>query len=118
MKRAITPFRALTIAAVGAAAFWASPAILSPQEKPKPVVFPADDAGVKSLAARKAAQEKAASEWKVFHDFHFSDRVEESGITFVHRITEASGKHYKANHYDHGQGIAMAEVDGDGPPEI
>lgn len=54
----------------------------------------------------------------VFHDFRFSDRVEESGIDFLHRIVDDSGKHWKPVHYDHGNGIAAADVDGDGLEEI
>ncbi len=44
--------------------------------------------------------------------FHF-DKVAESGITFVARGVEDTGRHYKAVHYDHGNGIAVADVDGD-----
>ena len=99
-------------------ALWGKLAASSPEEKPKPVLFPPHDAGIETLAARKAAQEKAAREWKVFHDFHVSDRLAESGITFVHRCTEDSAKFYKPNHYDHGTGIAVADVDGDGLADI
>jgi len=69
------------------------------------------DAGVLSLAERKKAQLAAVGEFKVFYDFHFTDRVKESGITFVHRIVDDAGKTYKAVHYDHGNGIAAADVE-------
>ena len=85
-----------------------------PAQDRKQVRVPAVDAGVDSLAQRKAAQEKTAREFKVFHGFHFTDRLPQSGITFVHRSTDDSGKFYKPNHYDHGTGIAVADVDGDG----
>ena len=54
----------------------------------------------------------------VFHDFRFSDRVEESGIEFLHRIVDDSGKYWKPVHYDHGNGISVADVDGDGLEDI
>ncbi len=54
----------------------------------------------------------------VFHDFRFVDRVAESGISFTHHIVDDAGKSYKAAHYDHGNGIAMADVDGDGRLDI
>jgi len=54
----------------------------------------------------------------VFHQFQFSDRQPASGITFVHRIVEDAGKRYKAVHYDHGTGVAVADVDGDGRYDI
>ena len=111
--------RSSVVAVLGAAALiamgaWASAA----GENRKQVRVPVVDAGADSLAARKAAQEKTAREFRVFHDFHFTDRQPESGITFLHRITDDSGKNYKANHYDHGNGIAVADVDGDGLLDI
>ena len=60
------------------------------------------------------AQAKAAAGAKVFHDFRFSDRVAGSGVSFRHRIVDDAGKTYKAAHYDHGNGLAIADVDGDG----
>ena len=42
----------------------------------------------------------------------------ESGITFRHRIVDDAGKTYKAVHYDHGNGLAIADVDGDGLSDI
>jgi enediyne biosynthesis protein E4 len=84
----------------------------------KTVRVPAVDIGADSLVARKVAQEKTIQDFKVFHDFRFSDKQPESGITFVHQITDDSGKFYKPNHYDHGNGIAVADVDGDGLYDI
>jgi hypothetical protein len=64
------------------------------------------------------AQIKAAAGAPVFHDFQFTDRLTESGISFVHGIVEDAGKTYKAVHYDHGNGMAIADVDGDGLYDI
>ena len=54
----------------------------------------------------------------VFCAFRFVDRVEESGITFRHRSVEDAARTYKAVHYDHGNGLAVADVDGDGLHDI
>jgi enediyne biosynthesis protein E4 len=79
---------------------------------------PNPDVGVDALAARKQAQLDAIDQFHVFTRFQFADRLKDSGITFVHRIVEDAGKRYKAVHYDHGNGIAAADVDGDGRYDI
>ena len=66
------------------------------------------------LDGRAEAQLATAGDLDVLHDFRFADRLHESGITFVNRVTDDSGKAYKPVHYDHGNGIAVADVDGDG----
>ena len=66
------------------------------------------------LAQREQDQLRTIARFEVFHDFRFADRVHESGITFVNRATDDSGKAYKLVHYDHGNGLAVADVDGDG----
>ena len=63
-------------------------------------------------------QIQAAKTWKVFHNFQFTDRYEESGIRFEHHSVDDAAKNYKAVHYDHGTGLAVADVDGDGRLDI
>jgi len=70
------------------------------------------------LKERAAAQARTVDRFRVFHDFHFTDRRPESGITFRNRVVEDAGKLYKGVHYDHGNGIAVADVDADGLPDI
>lgn len=79
-----------------------------------PFVFPSPDAGEASLAQRRDAQLASADDLATRHDFTFEDRIEQSGITFVHRATDDSGKLYRAVHYDHGNALAVADIDGDG----
>ncbi len=84
-----------------------------------PVRFvPADLEDVGWMQTLRAAQVKAVEAVPVFHDFQFTDRLLESGISFRHRIVEDAGKTYKAVHYDHGNGLSIADVDGDGLSDI
>ena len=66
------------------------------------------------MEARKQLQLATTGQFDVFHAFQFEDRAPESGITFKNQIVEDSGKYHKAVHYDHGNGIAAADVNGDG----
>lgn len=70
------------------------------------------------LEARKELQVKAAQKYQAFHGFQLVDRTKESGITFKHQVVNDAGKSFKAAHYDHGTGLAVADVDGDGLPDI
>jgi hypothetical protein len=90
----------------------------SRQPAPHEVIVPDPDIGAEALPARRKAQLEAAGQFHVFYQFQFADRIKESGITFVSRSVEDAGKHYKAVHYDHGNGIAVADVDGDGRYDI
>ena len=66
------------------------------------------------LRARARLQQAGATTTVARHDFAFTDRLEASGIRFVHRIVDDAGRRYKAVHYDHGTAVAAADVDGDG----
>ena len=70
------------------------------------------------LDSLQQAQLKSVEQFNVFYEFQFSDRLPESGIRFRHRSVDDAGKTYKSVHYDHGNGIAVADVDGDGRYDI
>lgn len=78
------------------------------------VPFPEDVLAPKWMAKRRADQLKTVDQFNVFYDFQFTDRGYESGIHFRNRISDDGGKTYKAAHYDHGNGVAVADIDGDG----
>ena len=79
---------------------------------------PADLRDTPWLERFRDAQVKAAAGVSAFHDFQFTDELSRSGISFRHRIVDDAGKTYKAAHYDHGNGVAIADVDGDGLSDI
>jgi hypothetical protein len=70
------------------------------------------------LLARAERQRANAGTLESFHAFRFTDRLPTSGIGFVHRIVDDAGKRYKPHHYDHGTGVAAADVDGDGHADL
>lgn len=73
---------------------------------------------VKALEENRARQLEAAKGWRTFHDFQFTDRRAESGITFEHQPVDDAAKNYLAVHYDHGNGLAAADVDSDGRTDL
>src|SRR5579859_3727970 len=86
--------------------------------KPVEVRYPDPDIGVDTLAARKKAQLETVGRFKVFHDFQFTDSVKESGITFIQHSVADTRIDMKPSQYDHGNGVAVADVDGDGLYDI
>jgi hypothetical protein len=82
------------------------------------VPFPRYDEGLAALPERKRLQLESTGQFKVFHQFHFTDELENSGITFVHRVVPYAAEQYMQVHYDHGTGLAVADVDGDGLYDI
>ena len=101
-----------------ALAIWHSLPMLCALESPatNQIINPFEPADftLPSLETNKQSQLQAAQTWKVFHDFQFSDHYDQSGITFEHHPVDDAARNYKAVHYDHGNGLAVADVDGDG----
>jgi cytochrome oxidase Cu insertion factor (SCO1/SenC/PrrC family) len=83
------------------------------QDELEEVDVPADVRDVTWLEGRAQAQIAQADNLDVLHDFRFTDRIEESGITFKDEVVEDVTREFTAAHYDHGSGVAVADVDGD-----
>lgn len=82
------------------------------------VVVPAEAANPEWVENRRQKQLQSATDFDVFKDFKFTDELAESGIRFRHKIVDDAGREYKAVHYDHGNAIAVADVDMDGRYDI
>ena len=108
-----TRWKAPTLAAIGLAPALLFATSLTAQETP---IFPVPqvDWGWEMLALREFLQEQTRDDFDVEVGFRFTDELAASGITFRHQATPDSGKFYQPNHYDHGNGVAVADVDGDG----
>ena len=74
---------------------------------------PPPDIGQKAMDHRADAQLTSLGQFDVFYFFSFADRTQESGIDFRHRIVDDAGRDYKMVHYDHGNGLTVADIDGD-----
>ena len=84
-----------------------------PEQEHKRLAIPPTIIDPPWLEKRRQTQLQTSGKFEVFHDFAFSDQVEKSGIRFRHMSVEDAGKHWKPVHYDHGSGLAVADVDGD-----
>lgn len=77
--------------------------------------YPPANGDVPRLLTERARQQTAAAAaFKAPVDFRFTDKAAESGITFEQRSVDDALKWWKPAHYDHGSGVAVADVDGDG----
>lgn len=65
------------------------------------------------LKERAQAQQKAFADSQINYNFRFEDIGPESSIAFRHRVVDDAGPRRKAVHYDHGNGLAAADIDGD-----
>lgn len=84
-------------------------------EPERQIVYrPANVADTTQLLRRQERQLANANQLAVFHDFAFADQRSASGIGFHHKIVDDAGIAYKMVHYDHGNGISIADVDNDG----
>ena len=92
--------------------------VVATENQPVVIAKPEDILDPAWMEQRKQDQLATTDQFKVFHDFHFKDRLPESEIDFVHKIVNDSGRDYVANHYDHGNGVAVADVDQDGLLDI
>jgi hypothetical protein len=79
-----------------------------------PVRVPQPDIGVLTLDVRREAQLKTVDQLEVPWEFSFTNKLEASGIAFVHQVTEDTLREFKPVHYDHSNGLLVADVDGDG----
>jgi hypothetical protein len=114
--RGIISCGALASLAIASLAALAAPSSAQTEAAPPPrkrLLVPAEILGGDELKQRAAAQFESLADLEAFYFFKFNDRTAESGIDFRHQIVDDAGKDYKMVHYDHGNGVAVADVDGD-----
>jgi len=95
-----------------------APSLCAQEPAPPKVRYPGIDIELEAMPERQKAQLESAAQFKVFYDFHFKDKLKESGITFVNHVTVYASSQYLPIHYDHGTGLAVADVDGNGLYDI
>ncbi|HZN02527.1 MAG TPA: FG-GAP-like repeat-containing protein [Candidatus Polarisedimenticolia bacterium] len=88
------------------------------EPKGNDLAFPHDAADPRWYQHRERAQRLTERSIGVRHDFRFKDRLGASGIRFRHAASPDLTRFYRASHYDHGTGIAAADVDADGRPDL
>lgn len=98
---------------------WKRKVFAGDDTQPGQVVYqPAELRDVRWLAERAEKQLTTLPRFRVHREFQYVDRQPESGITFENEIVDDAGVNFKAVHYDHGTGVTVADVDGDGMLDI
>lgn len=69
------------------------------------------DTWLKQLSEQQA---NSLADSPVFHGFQLEDKTAETGITFRNQILDEQRSRLQVNHFDHGNGLCAADVDGDG----
>ena len=113
-----TPHRRTQISRAFVVLLLMLPALAWPQAKTLGRAVPREIINPPWLDARMQAQLETRDEFNSFIDFKFEDRIDESGIQFTNRVVEDAAISYKAVHYDHGNGMSVADVDNDGNYDI
>jgi hypothetical protein len=108
---------AAVLACAGCIGLFASMHAADESDMPE-VRYPRVDVALDTMEARIKSQRETIQQFKVFYDFQFTDKLKDSGITFVHHAVPEATYNYMPVHYDHGTGIAVADVDGDGLYDI
>lgn len=70
------------------------------------------------LEENKREQTRSIAQSSAFHQFSLRDAHASSQIQFRHRAVDDAAKNWKPAHYDHGSGLAIADVDGDGKLDL
>ena len=65
-----------------------------------------------------AQQKRNVEQSSVKHGFRFTRMLAESGIDYQPQIVDEQRFRLEVNHYDHGNGVAVADVDGDGKLDL
>lgn len=91
-----------------------SPSSSNAEDYSARIIVPKDFGRTKKwIESRQAKQIASKDQIDAPVNFRFNDQQQQSGLNFRHHIVDCAGKNYKAAHYDHGNGIAVADIDGD-----
>lgn len=77
------------------------------------LAMPPENLDIDWFDDRRQTQATALAETSLAADFEFQNRLAESGIDYDPQIVDEQRWRLKVNHYDHGTGVATADVDGD-----